>query len=1078
MQRTDSPELLGNRYQLLDPIDEGGMGTVFRAFDCLNEQIVAIKRVKPVSLAPADAGQSQQVGATLEIPQTGAQEADPAQISGVVTLPMNPLETPQNVNAQNPHPVSLRLAQEFRLLASLRHPNIVSVLDYGFDQIRQPYLVMELLENAPDIFSAAQLVPFMGKIDLAIQLLQALIYLHRQTIIHCDLKPGNVLVVGNQVKVLDFGLALRGETQVLTAGTLAYIAPEILNAQPPTIVSDLYSIGVMIYEMFLGRHPFTPDDIDQLLDDILYTDPDLSLLEEDYPAFADIIARLMRKDPQERFQDAASVVQAVCEAVGQPLPPEASMVRESFLQAAALIGRKDELETLSLALTGARSGNGSAWLIGGETGVGKSRLLDEFRTMALVEGALVLRGQNLGGNAMFYQMWRDLLRPLVLSVKLSDLEAGILKRIIPDIGRLLNRVVPDVVPLVGEQEQQRLSMTIADVLQRQRRTLVLLMEDLHWAEESLAPLRLLSQMITTMPLMIVGTYRNDEYPYFYGQLPAMQHMVLHRLTEEEIAELSYTMLGEAGCNEALIKFLIEQTEGNTLFIVETLRSLAEEAGRLSDIDVSKLPSHVFSQGINTVIQQRLKRLPEVMQPFIQLAAVMGRTLDLNLFGQIYEVADYVDWLAQCVDFAIVEVVDENWCFTHDKIRESILLSLPPEQKSALHQLIAESIEAVYAGNTEYSPVLTTHWGEAGNVERSAYHAGLTARRANEACEYQTAVWYTTQALAYRDMLPPKVLLPLLLEYAVAQGALGDYAQAGEHYHETVELAAQSHEYATEAVALEGLGMVARRQGNYDEAKALYQESLAIYHEVGDRRNTAAVLNQLARLDFLQGHYDEIQTLAEEALAIFSELEDLQGSAVSLAVLSLVPLLQGDFEAARAYLESSLEMRRRIGDQYGTLSVLCDLGRVLQIMHENDLARDVLEEALQISRQTNEQWHTAQALNSLAQVALNQKDETAAQYYLSEALHIGRMLNVAPALLTSLVGIARLLITQGDYVRSAELIGLVNAQLSINSGFIELAMRPIWNTLKVLLTPEDFEQALANGSQFDLYATVDDLLAAV
>jgi serine/threonine protein kinase len=176
----------------------------------------------------------------------------------------------------------LTLAREFHLLASLRHPNIISVLDYGFDDERSPYFTMELLEGAETILTAGARRPFEGRIDLLSQMLQALAYLHRRGVIHRDLKPGNVMVVGDQVKVLDFGVSTvragRPERGSFIVGTLAYMAPELLLGAQANEASDLYAVGVIAYELFAGRHPFDLTNLFRLRDDVMHKAPDLSTL--------------------------------------------------------------------------------------------------------------------------------------------------------------------------------------------------------------------------------------------------------------------------------------------------------------------------------------------------------------------------------------------------------------------------------------------------------------------------------------------------------------------------------------------------------------------------------------------------------------------------------------------------------------------------------------------------------------------------------------------------------------------------------------------------------------------------------
>src|SRR5262249_55097542 len=161
-------------------------------------------------------------------------------------------------------------AQEFKILASLRHPNIINVLDYGFAPDKQPFFTMTLLEKPQTIVAYAQEQPFEAQIDLIIQMLQALAYLHRQRILHCDLKPGNVLVNNGEVKVLDFGLALVAQKkeqkiEERVVGTIAYMSPELLQGGASTVSSDLYSVGVMMYQIFTGRHPFSVTNTSTLI---------------------------------------------------------------------------------------------------------------------------------------------------------------------------------------------------------------------------------------------------------------------------------------------------------------------------------------------------------------------------------------------------------------------------------------------------------------------------------------------------------------------------------------------------------------------------------------------------------------------------------------------------------------------------------------------------------------------------------------------------------------------------------------------------------------------------------------------
>jgi serine/threonine protein kinase len=500
----ESP-LIGNRYQLEEKLGAGGMGVVYRAIDRLTSDPVALKRVnvKPRNL------------------RFSTRSDDSSEV------------------------LELALAREFKTLASFRHPHIISVLDYGFDEHQQPYFTMPLLTYPQDIVNYARNRTRHEQGLLLVQILQALAYLHRQGVLHRDLKPANVLVADGQVRVLDFGLAIAreelAEGREAIVGTLAYMAPEVLRGELPTEAADLYAIGVIAYEIFAGQHPFHLDaSFHNLMLEILTTDPDFSKIQthslvptspdpitndDDSTTLFDpekttprenplppvpvraqpiepiilegdklvaFVRQLMVKNPTQRYPSAESTIQALCAALDLPIPAETLAIRESFLQAARFVGRQKERLQLEQALSQAIAGHGGAWLVGGESGVGKSRLLDELRIRALVQRTMVLRGQAVAEGGLPYQLWRDIVRRLVISTALNDLEAGILKEILPDISTLLGRNVPDAPQLDGKAAQQRLVQTIADVFKRQTQPILLLLEDLQWTSESLEALKQLN----------------------------------------------------------------------------------------------------------------------------------------------------------------------------------------------------------------------------------------------------------------------------------------------------------------------------------------------------------------------------------------------------------------------------------------------------------------------------------------------------------------------------------------------------------------------------------------------------------
>jgi eukaryotic-like serine/threonine-protein kinase len=707
--------LLGGRYAIFEQLGQGGMGSVFRAVDRLSGTEVALKRVAAAEQNVSTSGDDSRF--------------DPR----------------------------LVLAQEFQALASLRHPHIIGVLDYGFDEFREPYFTMELVLGARTILQAGRAQPQAVQIQLLVQILQALNYLHRRGIVHRDLKPGNVLVARDSrgsdlidgrfespglVKVLDFGLSVQMGRATGTVGTLAYMAPEVLQGRSIGPPADLYAVGVLAYQLFTGKHPFEDVQTANFIERVLHQPVSLDDLESLDPFISHILLRLLAKDSLNRYPAAADVIRAFRRIQGEQIAVETKETRESFLQAARFVGRDQELGQLLTALGQALSGQGSAWLVAGESGVGKSRLLDEVRIRALVRGALVLRGQAISGAGSPYTLWQSVVRRLVLSTPITDLQAGVLKSLVPDIERLLNRPVPDPAELDLQGAQTRLLLTISELVNSQDRPLIILIEDLQWAgNESLDVLSWLIRSISERPLMVVGDYRDDERPDLQKLIADAHGIKLSRLDDQAIAELSESMLGEAGRQPQVLELLTRDTEGNPFFLVEVVRALAEEAGELEKVGTQDLPDHVFTGGLQRLIQRRLNQVPDAERRVLRLAAVGGRALDLPVLRAAYPDLNIDDWLTVCSNAAVLNLRDDRWQFSHDKLRLGLLDHLPEKALQELHQQIALAMEAAYVDAPYRAARLAYHWARAGNSTKEKHYAAaagvhaLTSGATDEAVEF-------------------------------------------------------------------------------------------------------------------------------------------------------------------------------------------------------------------------------------------------------------------------------------------------------------------------------------------------------
>jgi len=963
----------------------------------------------------------------------------------------------------------LSLAQEFRFLATLRHPHIISVLDYGFDEQMHPYYTMDLLESSQTIVRHAQGLSVEERVKLLIQMTQALAYLHRRGIIHRDLKPENVLVQqdGN-VKVLDFGLAVQsgradGE-EGLMAGTLGYMAPEIMMSEAPSERSDLFALGIIAYEVLGGEHPFGMESASQLTMDILYADPDFTALHVEDPVQR-IVRRLMEKEPSKRYLNASYVVGAWARSIELPGIAENELIRDSYIKAARFVGRDQEFARLTAALHDALGTNprGSAWLIGGESGVGKSRLMDELRALAMVEGALVLTGQGVN-NGLPFQMWRNVLRRLVLSTPLNDFGLGVLKEVVPKLEELLGREIPSVPSVTGRAGLRRLATIITDMFREQRRPIVLLLEDLHWEEEGLVILESLVANLEDISLLIVGTYRNEERPDLPEKLEKMQAIELDRLTDSEIRALSVSILGErVGTQRNVLSLLKRETEGNVFFLVEVVRVLAEEAGKLSNIGAKTLPEAVFSGSMRTVIERRLSRLPIDAQPMLRLAAVHGREIDLAILKRIDPVMNYENWLVTCANAAILEAQEDSWRFAHDRMRDGILDMLAPAQVPKLNEMVAEAIEYVYPGDDSYASLLMDLWAKAGDQDKEAHYAYISGRQAFAVSDYQEALELFARSASIMRIDTPA---SLFIDQADIHYQLGNFKPARASLRMAMNREMNDEDRVT---ALTVMGDMAHEKGDYFQAEQLLEEALTLARQIAPEMGLARVLSSMGEAVIRLGDFNRAKTYLYEASSIAREINDNNRLLVVMNLIGVVHLAQGDVEQAEVMLQEAYFSAVSANNGERSMDIVNTLGNVSLAKQDTATAEQRFLTAIETAYKLGLVHNLALYVNNLARVRIQRGEMATARHDLHEALERALELNLMPWALQVMVSHGELYNAQQDRQRALRLFGLVQFHLGFNP---EIG-RQIETSLKAWgLTIKDAANA-ARG--YDFEAEVSDLL---
>lgn len=999
--------LIANRYVVLEQLGAGTMGIVYLVYDRLGGQKLALKQV-----LMSDSEQR------------------------------------------------LAITREFRTLSTLRHPNIVSVIDYGSHE-SQPYFTLEYLPNA---FTFDQ-APY-PKIEMFIQMLQALDYLHHRGILHLDLKPSNILVTPEGVvKLLDFGLALdsHNEHHQFVGGTLDYMAPELFMRTKPTFASDLWSVGVILYRSLCEKHPFNNSDPSQLITSVLRDLPDLRGIDS---PLALIIQRLLMKDPSSRYASAAELIQALCLATQRPIPNESQAQREGFLQAASFVGRQHEYAMLIRALHEVKSNLAQLWFIEGEAGVGKSRLLDEVRIHALVDGFVVLQGQDVELGALPYQAWREPARKLVLTGELTEFNASVLKELVPDIDELIGIHVPDCLSLTPQANRDRLMRALLDRLQALQAPLLIILEDVHWANESLDLLKLLLPHLEHLPILILASYRSDEKPKVAQEFATAQRMTLERFTQEALSDLSASIIGKNNSTPQLIQRLAQETEGNALFMVEVVRALAEEAGSLDDIHRKTLPEKIFTGGMVNILRRRLSKVPTEALSMLKLAATFGRVIDLAILKTL-GIQELEMLLHQCSEVAVLEAYQGEWRFHHDRLREVLIDDLPVHERAHLHQQIAQALERVYPNHLNYAEVLADHWYMAGNHDRELFHVLKGIQHLIDiSADYARAQRLLERCLAHHISTS---FADLYFWLGYIEEKQGNFKQAYAHYQ--ISLSHQP-DLARQATLLNRLGYVNWRLGNNAEAQDYAQQALSLGEQAQDTSNIALSHQLLGNLAISMSHYLLANDHYQHSLTLRRQLGDRYGIAMILGNLGMVCMHQGNYRLAQHYQSESLAIRQHIGDRSGIGYCLSNLGEIA--FHEADysLAYQHYRESLAIFYELADQRMVSnlEALNSMIMVDLGEYES--AQHHLRQAIHSALTLDALPNYLSALLAAAY---GQQDIQQVAEWLGLIqkyNSHMDVDD---DLRWQRLMQRCQSDLDEADLELALARGNGHEIRPVLEHLL---
>ena len=891
-----------------------------------------------------------------------------------------------------------REAEAMRKLGD--HPHVVSVLDTG-EQDGNPFIVSEFMPGGDVeglLTAEGGRLPVERAVGIAADVCKALEHAHARGIVHRDLKPANVwLDDDGHARLGDFGLATtEGRSRVsggTLVGTVAYLPPEQALGDAAGPASDLYSLGALLYEMLTGQPPFSGDDAVSIISQHLHADPiPPSRLNKEVPEAVDrAVLALLAKQEEDRPAGAAEARELLLDALKEPAADQGEEKAENPLDSLAggvFVGRERELERMREAVDGALGGHGSLQMLVGEPGIGKTRASEELATYARVSGARVYWGrcrEDEGAPAFWpwVQAIRAIVRdsdPVALAWQMGGGAADI-AQLVPEVAEKL-----EIEPAPGgESEEARFqlfdSVTSYLVAVARDRPLVIVLDDLHWADEpTLLLLRFAARELADSGLLLVGTYRDVELGRHHplarvlGELSSIEgsgKIVLRGLSTEAVARY-IEMTSGATPPPGLADAVHEQTEGNPFFVGEIVRLLASE-GKLTGVESGA--DLEIPQGVREVVGRRLDRMSEETNKALRVAAVIGREFEGELLWRVAELSPEELMAAAQESIAerlVTEAGHMRFSFAHALVRDTLYEEVSAAQRSALHEKIGLALEEMCAGDPDSRiGELAHHFLSAaprGDVHKAIEYADRAGVQAMGQLAYEEAAELYERALEALELSdePDEALrCRLLLSLGGAQTGAARFARASDAYRRAAESARATGDTDKLVGAAIGLSVLSEAGKANQQLIDLCDEALSAVGEEPSAQR-AALLSAKAQETYWIDAQGQSAPLAAEAVEIARGIGDARALAAALHRRYFIPIGPEDHKERLAIVDEIQELAEQCGDR--EMVVRCHAYRLREFLELGDVAgvdRELAEYArlAQELRMPQHIWHTS-ALRSM------------------------------------------------------------------------------------------------------------------